>query len=197
MVVGDVLSTYCDDGNLVIGDGCNDTCQTEDYWDCSGATTTTKDTCVRLEKFDTEIGMEAPQASSLSITSEVVSSSLLAGASVMTGSYSVGMYAAMTQTQLLSTAMLSDAYIPEYTREYVEGTSFNMLSHEDMDLYDAKYGRRLDNALQSGVGVISDSAFVTIYLFLFLMVVVMIIHVILKIIVSIRKKDKDQDENIS
>lgn len=35
----------CDDGNLINGDGCSDSCKIELGWKCSGGSTTTKDVC--------------------------------------------------------------------------------------------------------------------------------------------------------
>lgn len=39
----------CDDGNLVNGDGCDQDCQVETDWSCSGGSPTQKDTCVNAE----------------------------------------------------------------------------------------------------------------------------------------------------
>ena len=38
-------STYCDDSNLVSGDGCSSSCQIETGYQCSGGNSTTKDQC--------------------------------------------------------------------------------------------------------------------------------------------------------
>ena len=40
-----ILSTYCDDGNIINGDGWSSTCSIESGWICSGGSSTTKDTC--------------------------------------------------------------------------------------------------------------------------------------------------------
>lgn len=39
---------YCDDGNLNLGDGCNDACQVESGWSCSGGNSTSPDVCTDL-----------------------------------------------------------------------------------------------------------------------------------------------------
>lgn len=36
---------YCDDGNLIAGDGCGKDCIIEDGWDCTGGSSTTKSIC--------------------------------------------------------------------------------------------------------------------------------------------------------
>ena len=36
---------YCDDGNLVAGDGCSSTCGVEDGWTCTPGSSTTASTC--------------------------------------------------------------------------------------------------------------------------------------------------------
>lgn len=39
---------YCDDGGVLAGDGCSDTCQTETGFKCSGGTTKNRDTCSEI-----------------------------------------------------------------------------------------------------------------------------------------------------
>ena len=36
---------YCDDSNLVNGDGCSSVCETETGWICSGGSINSSDTC--------------------------------------------------------------------------------------------------------------------------------------------------------
>ena len=38
----------CDDGNTINGDGCNNDCQTEPGWSCSGGSPTGPDTCTTI-----------------------------------------------------------------------------------------------------------------------------------------------------
>ena len=40
-----ILSTYCDDQNLVDGDGCSSTCQVESGYTCTGGNTVSRDIC--------------------------------------------------------------------------------------------------------------------------------------------------------
>ncbi len=35
----------CDDGNLIIGDGCSNSCEIEEDWVCNGGSPTSSDTC--------------------------------------------------------------------------------------------------------------------------------------------------------
>ena len=42
------LVTFCDDGNTTGGDGCSSTWSIETGWNCSGGTTSTKDTCNKI-----------------------------------------------------------------------------------------------------------------------------------------------------
>lgn len=37
--------SYCDDGNLLNGDGCSSSCQIEYGWSCSGGSLASADTC--------------------------------------------------------------------------------------------------------------------------------------------------------
>lgn len=39
----------CDDGNLVNGDGCDNTCAVESGWYCYGGSSTTADECIYVE----------------------------------------------------------------------------------------------------------------------------------------------------
>lgn len=39
----------CDDGNLVNGDGCSDSCEIELDWTCTGGTPTSKDVCTYVQ----------------------------------------------------------------------------------------------------------------------------------------------------
>jgi cysteine-rich repeat protein len=39
------FSDYCDDGNSLNGDGCNESCKVEQGFKCQGATSAMRDTC--------------------------------------------------------------------------------------------------------------------------------------------------------
>lgn len=39
---------YCDDANLISGDGCDSNCEIESGWKCSGGTTSSKDVCIEI-----------------------------------------------------------------------------------------------------------------------------------------------------
>lgn len=41
-------SSYCDDGNLSNNDGCSDTCSIESGFQCSGASSSSADTCTEI-----------------------------------------------------------------------------------------------------------------------------------------------------
>ena len=41
-------ATYCDDGNIVSGDGCSSTCSEESKWSCSRGTPAIPSTCIDI-----------------------------------------------------------------------------------------------------------------------------------------------------
>ena len=42
------VGEQCDDNNLKNDDGCNEVCEIEESWTCSGGTLTTADTCTEI-----------------------------------------------------------------------------------------------------------------------------------------------------
>lgn len=41
-------ATKCDDNNTESGDGCDNECKVEPYWECTGGTPASKDECTEI-----------------------------------------------------------------------------------------------------------------------------------------------------
>ena len=136
--------------------------------------------------------MKSQQASYSSMAFGGGASLILIVMSFATVTYLTSAYAGIALVQLLMFAVLTDAYIPEYTREYLQDMNFALLSSEDANFYKGTYGRMLENSVNRAqddeqydlVGVFSESAIVVNYLFFFAMGIVVTLHILMRLYIG-------------
>lgn len=194
--------THCDDGNLIDFDGCSSTCLIESGYQCVGGGLTTPDTCSSTDEY-VDFFMDEDKAAATSITVGTVASAVMVGLSLMSGSYMVTMYSALSQSQLFLLTAKSDSYTPHYTKTYFEDVNFGIMSSEHANLYDAMDGRRLDSFHRTQgdenlatAGVFSESAFVVNFCLFFVMAVIALFHILLKLYIAGCVKKDNQSKLI-
>ena len=125
------IDSYWDDGNAIVGDGCNASWNVESGYECKGGSSAAKDIWLLIAKDPSQSGV----ASSLAIQAATgIGICLSAGSSLISMSSPAAIFIMINQFQMLLLLPLTGAYISDQVLFTITGMSMALFSFDFLKL---------------------------------------------------------------